>query len=41
VTDTVTDERRVYSNPVGRSALPVQDTQAFKTCDADRGSAPQ
>jgi hypothetical protein len=41
VTDTVSDERRVYSNPVGRSALPVQDTQAFKTCDADRGSAPQ
>jgi hypothetical protein len=35
VTDTVTDERRVYTNPVGVAALPVQDTQAFKTCHVE------
>jgi hypothetical protein len=31
VTDTVTGESRTYRNPVGM-ALPVQDTQAFRTC---------
>jgi hypothetical protein len=35
VTDTVTDERRVYTNPVGQTARPVQDTGAFETCDAE------
>ena len=35
VTDTVTDETRVYSNPLGTTAWPVQDTQAFKTCHAE------
>jgi hypothetical protein len=35
VTDTVSEEVKVYHNPVGMTALPVQDTQAFKTCDAE------
>ncbi|HVR29172.1 MAG TPA: hypothetical protein VMS86_06505 [Thermoanaerobaculia bacterium] len=35
VTDTVTGDSKVYTNPVGMTALPVQDTQAFKTCDAE------
>ena len=35
VTDTVTGDPKVYTNPVGVAALPVQDTQAFKTCHAE------
>jgi hypothetical protein len=35
VTDTVSGEVEIYRNPVGMTALPVQDTQAFKTCDAE------
>jgi hypothetical protein len=35
VTDTVTDQQRVYTNPVGATAFPVQDTQAFKTCHVE------
>ena len=35
VTDTVSGESKVYSNPIGRVALPVQDTQAFKTCQEE------
>ena len=35
VTDTVTGEDKVYTNAVGNTAIPIQDTQAFKTCDAE------
>ena len=35
VTDTVTGEEKLYRNAVGQTALPVHDTQAFKTCGAD------
>jgi len=34
VTDTVTGLHKVYTNAIGNTALPVQDTQAFKTCSA-------
>lgn len=33
VTDTLTEEVRVYTNGVGMAAVPVQDTAAFGTCD--------
>jgi len=29
VTDTVTGVQRIYTNPVGTAALPVQDTAAL------------
>ncbi len=32
ITDTVTDVVKIYENPLGMAATPVQDTQAFKTC---------
>lgn len=32
VTDTVRGPTKVYTNPLGRAFLPVQDTQAFATC---------
>lgn len=32
ITDTLTDEVREYTNPLGRAAEPVQDTAAFATC---------
>jgi plastocyanin len=32
VTDTQTGKTKGYFNPLGRSALPVQDTDAFATC---------
>lgn len=32
ITDTVTDMVKIYENPLGMAATPVQDTQAFKTC---------
>ena len=32
VTDTQSGEIRTYFNPLGRAALPVQDTSAFATC---------
>jgi hypothetical protein len=35
VIDTVSGETKVYTSPVGTVALPVQDTQAFKTCDEE------
>jgi hypothetical protein len=35
VTDTVTGEVKRYRNETGRTAPPVQDTTAFKTCDAE------
>jgi hypothetical protein len=35
VTDTATGEVKVYRNPTGQIALPVHDTQAFKTCGSD------
>jgi hypothetical protein len=35
VTDTVSGEVKVYRNPAGTTALPIQDTQAFKTCRAE------
>ncbi len=34
VTDTVTGDTRTYFNPLGTAYAPVQDTQAFDTCDA-------
>jgi hypothetical protein len=34
VTDTVTGQVRVYRNPQKTRFLPIQDTAAFKTCDA-------
>jgi hypothetical protein len=37
VTDTLSGESKTYRNAVGATALPVADTQAFKTCGADRG----
>ena len=33
VTDTVAGETRTWTNPVGTSYLPVQETRAFETCD--------
>ena len=32
VTDTATGLVREYWNPLGRAALPVQDTTTFKVC---------
>ncbi|HEX4952153.1 MAG TPA: PQQ-dependent sugar dehydrogenase [Thermoanaerobaculia bacterium] len=32
VIDTQADRARVYTNPLGRAYLPVQDTDAFATC---------
>jgi hypothetical protein len=32
VTDTQTGQIRTYFNPLGKAALPVQDTSAFATC---------
>jgi plastocyanin len=32
VADTTSGKRRVYQNPLGQAALPVQDTGAFSTC---------
>lgn len=32
VTDTVTDESRIYSNPLGQLAVTVADTSAFDAC---------
>jgi hypothetical protein len=32
VTDTQTGKVKVYFNPLGTAALPVQDTNAFATC---------
>jgi hypothetical protein len=32
VTDTQSGQVRTYFNPLGKAALPVQDTQAFATC---------
>jgi len=32
VTDTQADVTKNYFNPLGRAALPIQDTQAFATC---------
>jgi plastocyanin len=32
VTDTLRNQTRVYTNPQGQRALPVQDTDAFATC---------
>lgn len=32
VTDTVSGVEKMYSNPLGRSFIPVQDTSAFLTC---------
>jgi hypothetical protein len=32
VTDTQTGQVRTYFNPLGKAALPVQDTSAFATC---------
>ena len=32
VTDTQAQEVKVYSNPLGNPAAPIQDTQAFATC---------
>jgi hypothetical protein len=32
VTDTQTGKTKVYFNPLGTAALPVQDTNAFATC---------
>lgn len=32
VTDTQTNQSRVYDNPLGRPAPAIQDTQAFATC---------
>ncbi|MEM8933671.1 MAG: hypothetical protein AAGE94_20950 [Acidobacteriota bacterium] len=37
VTDTWTDEQRVYTNPAGQRADAVTDTDAFATCDAVPG----
>jgi|CXWL01.1.fsa_nt_gi hypothetical protein len=34
VTDTFTGDRRLYHNPDVHAASPVNDTQAFATCDA-------
>jgi len=34
VTDTVADEQRVYSNRMGETFEPIQDTAAFDTCGA-------
>jgi hypothetical protein len=34
VRDEVSGQVKVYTNPVGQAALPVQDTQAFATCGA-------
>jgi hypothetical protein len=34
VTDTVTGAQKIYTNTAGNTALPVQDTSAFKTCQA-------
>ena len=39
VTDTVSGEVKIYDNPIGEVAQPVQDTQAFRTCDADPDAA--
>lgn len=32
VTDTKTGTSKMYTNPLGRAFLPVQDTSAFQTC---------
>lgn len=32
VTDTQTGRFKVYTNPLGKAAAPVQDTNAFDTC---------
>ena len=32
VTDTLTGRFKVYTNPLGKAAAPVQDTSAFDTC---------
>lgn len=34
VVDTLTGEERVYFNPLGTPFQPIQDTDAFATCDA-------
>lgn len=39
VVDTVTGEEKVYFNPLGTPFQPVQDTNAFATCDAGDGLA--
>lgn len=40
VTDTVTGDYKIYSNPVGKPAPPIQDTQAFATCEAGEEQDP-
>jgi hypothetical protein len=34
VVDTVTQQTRIYNNPQKTRFLPIQDTTAFRTCDA-------